>query len=797
MTMADESGIRAFGRRLCSSAHQLMVRSASASTLALVLILAGCGGGGGGDPLGPPVTVLQVASATVVSEDTRAFGVTFDGPAGTTIRWDFGDGTSTTGPAVQHTYTHAGDFDVVVTASTPAGASASAHASAAVRFASHVQGRVCEVGTGWCWQDEKVTARELTDVFFLDQQRGWAAGDGGTILRTQDGGFSWTRQATPTRRWIRSIRFEDALHGWALLALDLPYAANGFTAAPGPTALLQTDDGGATWRLNAASDGLVIPYDTTIVQVAAPWIVLSNGIASPDGGTTWNTPSSPTSPGTNFGGDCWSLQPADWPTHIVKMPGCHVPKLDVTPPLGNLGTQASFRFLVPAFSDAMHGIVLGQEDGGATLWATSDGGANWTRTSRPGESYGALDKLSLSDPAHAWAMRHLATDPAPANDIVRSTDGGITWPTVATPFGSAVDNVVAWTANTAWVASSGSFALTHDAGAHWRTLSVPEEGGGKYAVEVMRWSDDDLRVAVRYGGRIHVTADGGATWTRVVGGDPALAVAASAVSFADASHGLRLFGNGTLMRTINGGVDWTRSQLPVTAPAATGAPVALWLSSPSEGWMVRERRLWRTVDGGVSWTVAGPAADTWNMNWVDANHGWLIDTAGTIYRSTDAGAHWAALPAIKGYVCCGSLAFISPTIGVTSNVADGKLYRTTDGGDSWTQVAGTPGDAGPVVAAGGQLWMRSNFSLRSSDGGLTWTALPFYISDISFSDSRHGAAIADENQVVYTEDGGATWSAPQKLGSRMAFSAIWMADPYTGWLQSDDGQMLATASGGK
>ena len=44
----------------------------------------------------------------------------------------------------------------------------------------------------WTKQDSGVD-QDLYSVTFLDRQRGWVAGDSGTILHTEDGGRSWRR----------------------------------------------------------------------------------------------------------------------------------------------------------------------------------------------------------------------------------------------------------------------------------------------------------------------------------------------------------------------------------------------------------------------------------------------------------------------------------------------------------------------------------------------------------------------------------------------------------------------------
>ena len=52
---------------------------------------------------------------------------------------------------------------------------------------------------------------ELTDVVFVDRQRGWAIGDRGVIWFSSDGGHSWQLQTAPCRCRLEAIQFSCAL----------------------------------------------------------------------------------------------------------------------------------------------------------------------------------------------------------------------------------------------------------------------------------------------------------------------------------------------------------------------------------------------------------------------------------------------------------------------------------------------------------------------------------------------------------------------------------------------------------
>lgn len=75
----------------------------------------------------------------------------------------------------------------------------------------------------------------LTSVFFTNERNGWAVGHWGVIIRTKDGGETWTLQRNDMTvdQPLFSAYFSNAREGWAVGLWSL---------------MLHTIDGGATWN---------------------------------------------------------------------------------------------------------------------------------------------------------------------------------------------------------------------------------------------------------------------------------------------------------------------------------------------------------------------------------------------------------------------------------------------------------------------------------------------------------------------------------------------------------------------
>ena len=284
------------------------------------------------------------------------------------------------------------------------------------------------------------------------------------------------------------------------------------------------------------------------------------------------------------------------------------------------------------------------------------------------------------------------------------------------------------------------------------------------------------------------TADGGATWTDVSPPGVANRTWHRAQFFLDGDHAWvgEVSRNAdscvsavTTFVTTDGGHSWTQ-----------GATVPLRMASPSDD-----------VNN-----VFGPED---NMDFVDAQHGWLmvvsipatpdpsgLQVATTVYATSDGGMHWRLVATNPGkaalagagcpqnfYAPTSDITFSSPTEGWLSlSCSPGVLVLTTrDGGSTWTPrplpACGCNAyqsqflDADHAVVFGQQT---SPVMLTTSDAGSKWTqrALPAAaLKGFSFIDPSNGwmVGIAQlpskyETVVYRTSNGGQTWSLLSKPG---------------------------------
>ncbi|MGI8640995.1 MAG: WD40/YVTN/BNR-like repeat-containing protein [Pyrinomonadaceae bacterium] len=103
---------------------------------------------------------------------------------------------------------------------------------------------------GWVKQEANTLAW-LHDVYFINENKGWIAGSGGTLLATADGGKVWKKIINFTEDNIRQVYFTDENNGWLLCERNIYNRG-----ANSPSYLLKTSDGGKSWEtINFTGNG--------------------------------------------------------------------------------------------------------------------------------------------------------------------------------------------------------------------------------------------------------------------------------------------------------------------------------------------------------------------------------------------------------------------------------------------------------------------------------------------------------------------------------------------------------------
>jgi len=283
--------------------------------------------------------------------------------------------------------------------------------------------------------------------------------------------------------------------------------------------------------------------------------------------------------------------------------------------------------------------------------------------------------------------------------------------------------------------------------------------------------------------------------------------------------------NGTVLRTIDGGLTWQARPVPGAETLdfrdvdAMSDRVAFALSiGPGAS-----SRIYKTTDGGAQWDLqfanSDPKVFLDAMTFRDATHGLAfsdsVDGAFVILTTTD-GRTWERVPVDRlpparpnegAFAASGTnVAMYGPShiwIGTTA----ARVLRSSDAGQTWS-VAATPMTTGPAtgifsiafrdaehgVVVGGNYQKESEAvdnAAITSDGGATWTlvtghGLSGFRSVVAWLPGAARALIAiGPTGADWSSDDGRTWTPVQSEG----FDTFSAAADGTGWAAGARGRI--------
>jgi photosystem II stability/assembly factor-like uncharacterized protein len=306
-------------------------------------------------------------------------------------------------------------------------------------------------------------------------------------------------------------------------------------------------------------------------------------------------------------------------------------------------------------------------------------------------------------------------------------------------------------------------------------------------------------------GAVYVTTDGGRGWKpQSLGSDADL----NLIYFIDWNRGWMLGksgaktgdedeGDNVLFITTDGGRTWASKPLPNVT--------SLHFTDAKTGWAVgKNLTLLKTTDGGLEWSkvggvekLIGSRADSSNysfgfsdIHFTDAKHGWLIGNyygrsrgdIGGVFTTSDGGATWKRLPlAIQtrnnsGLFTPGALLsahFTDANTGsITGEMYDGErryffALHTRDGGRTWSLY---------------RIPSRATHNSQFLDPARGWTAafLPRASGD---------EAAAYDTTLLQTENGGLSWRIDFVARGRR-IRGVFFLSPTKGWAVGDRGMIL-------
>lgn len=296
------------------------------------------------------------------------------------------------------------------------------------------------------WSASASAAPPIFDMHFVDASRGWAVGAHGLMLQTSDGGAVWKLHNSRDHRDLYAVFFLDESRGWIAGGSSRPYSddVDGF--------LLRTVDGGETWTRSAGVPLIqqLVMWDlrqgAALVVPSPGW---PSGIAfTADGGQTWTSPALPTATSAAalhslgprrlgafsraadpllFAGPAINVFPAPSPSAVAAIASARAAMWAVGDGGLMLASADGRNWTPPAASppvqDWSHVAAYQRHlwlaaRNGDDLWISHDHGASW-RSSATG-LHGSVTNLKFVDERRGW----ISSD---YGEIAATSDGGGSW----------------------------------------------------------------------------------------------------------------------------------------------------------------------------------------------------------------------------------------------------------------------------------------------------------------------------------------------------------------------------------
>jgi photosystem II stability/assembly factor-like uncharacterized protein len=229
------------------------------------------------------------------------------------------------------------------------------------------------------------------------------------------------------------------------------------------------------------------------------------------------------------------------------------------------------------------------------------------------------------------------------------------------------------------------------------------------------------------------------------------------IKFTDMNTGYSIGGNGTILKTTNGGVNWLFLQTWVqpgfydyTFMHVFNKDTLIVAGNPTY--------FYKSINGGANWTAVnyGSSEIINGMYFQNYLTGYAVGSSGTILKTSNGGNSWQQIPTNLQL----NMTSVSFPDNNTGYIVGQKIVKTTNGGTTW-DTSSSVTNAYCVHFLNNQTGFIGAYGLfMTTNGGLKWNNLSngaYNFYSIDFIDSLTGWASAD-NAILKTSNGGFNWA---------------------------------------
>ncbi|NUM69683.1 MAG: T9SS type A sorting domain-containing protein [Ignavibacteriaceae bacterium] len=584
---------------------------------------------------------------------------------------------------------------------------------------------IIAVGKGiWKTSDRGVSWKGVYPGFDIDENTllncvdfsatliGFAGTSNGKILKTVNGGNSWT---FINPNYSGAYTAISVLNSTTVVAVLRSVDNFGWEYS----SVMRSADGGATWQR--------VLYERSIYMNDISFIDETNGWISARSGKAYKT---------SDGGSTWSL---------VNLPSAAAD--------GN-GTSISFR-------DMNNGIMTLDNSNNAitNIAKTTDGGNSWEIVSTGINGY--ANEIQYTGVSSAYLLNF-----GNSVSVLKTNDNGSSWSVACTT--SMNRGMEFYNSSIGVIWSDNQFAFTQNGCQDFEMTTWRPDYAYSFNENIFYVTNTELFSPKQ---SIIKMTDGltlknqtfttNLPWVREIYSFRFLTSSLGhAMATYEVTPGSFSF---ALVKTTDGGATWNSllqsSQL-----------VDFWFVNEAIGWYITSSgKVYKTLDSGSTWGEQNATGSVFfsDITFADENNGWMVAWySNSIYRTTNGGLLWnkITIPALTNADING-LKFFDTMHGylVGKSGSNGFIMKTNDGGVTWTSI--TPSGVSVGQLYGNQFAVKGNSEVyfysgplrrlyRTGDGGASWQ----YISIPALYNSTPNLGVSVVNSQKIYLSGGSSWS---------------------------------------
>src|ERR1039458_9754227 len=519
------------------------------------------------------------------------------------------------------------------------------------------------------------------DIYFVNSTTGFVGCSRGQILKTTDGGESWSKLTIPgTVDSIVKVHFFDANLGFAL-------ADSGTSSSSNKSIIYKTTDGGTTWTITATITGCYM-YNMDFSSTTTGIAIGNTGyLYYTTDGATWNKAPNPTLPSSIIYSrtDQWGLKFIS-PTSAVSC--------------GWGSTAVGFQPTI--------------------FLKTTNAGATWTYLNQENQNLAYVNFYSLY---FKDSLNGISTGGAtyPGTVICRTTDGGTNWVPLPSVSGFSPSVVIGFNNKVIISGGSGEIILSSDFGGSWITVNQHPRS----TLSSINIINNNI-YSCGYDGTFFKSTDLGTTFNMsyIVAANKCLW--SKGIYFLNENLGYAASQKGQALKTTDAGNSWT--QILRDSSSNTINNQGLYFINENIGFVVGNIAsnvdiIYKTTNGGGSWSSVQNIAFQ-NLNCVafaDSVHGAAGGNKSAILFTTDQGVSWkTATVNTTDQLAINAINFYNGLNGIA--VGSSIILKTTDGGATWNRITvSTSANLSSVCYSGSTFYtVGSKYCFKSTDDGNTW-----------------------------------------------------------------------------